>query len=216
VAGTAQVETATAAGTITTSGNATVTVTSTGMTGSPKAVSVAVLSGDTAAQWAEKVRTALAADAVIAARFTVGGTTTAISLTRKPLNTFTVDDTDYPFYPANDSSLNIALADGTSDGITEAATSANTTTGVATDGAIVFNEGLDFQGNSIDYISPQAVDIRSNSGAVVFADTGVFLIPLASGKRFCSDSGDMFELLETITSQTDPVDLEICIAGTLT
>ena len=125
-AGTPQVETATAAGSITVSGNATAIVTSAGMTGSPKTITFAVLSGDTAVQWAAKARTALEADSVIAARFTVGGSTTAISLTRKPINSFTVEEGVVNFYAANDGTLNIALADATSTGITEAATSTNT------------------------------------------------------------------------------------------
>lgn len=53
-AGTAQVDTATAAGTITLAGNASVTVTSAGMTGSPLTLSVAVANTDTAATWAGK------------------------------------------------------------------------------------------------------------------------------------------------------------------
>lgn len=116
--GTAQVETATAAGTISGSGNASVTVTGAGITGSPKTISVAVVNGDTAATWAGKVRTALAADAAVTALYTVGGSSTTITLTRTVA-------------AANDATLNIALANGTCTGITTAATSANTTAGVA-------------------------------------------------------------------------------------
>ncbi len=114
----AQVETATVAGTITTAGNATVTVTAAGMTGSPKAISVAVALSDNAAAIAGKVRTALAADSAVAALFTVSGAGTAVILTRSaPV--------------ANDATLNIALADGTCVGVTAAPTSADTTAGVA-------------------------------------------------------------------------------------
>ncbi len=116
--GTAQVETATAAGSVTGDGNASVVVTGAGLTGSPITLAVAVVNGDTAAQWATKVRAALTANAIIAAMYTVGGSTTAISLTR--------------ITPAaNDGTLNIALATGTATGITTAATSTNTTAGVA-------------------------------------------------------------------------------------
>jgi len=120
VAPVAQVETATAAGSVTGSGNATVIVTAAGMTGSPKTFNVPVLNGDTAAQWADKVRIALAADSAVTALFTVGGTSTSIVLTRTN-----------PAGVANDATLNISLANGTSTGITTAATSANTTAGVA-------------------------------------------------------------------------------------
>jgi hypothetical protein len=117
-AGTAQVETATAAGTITGAGNATVTVTSAILAGSPLAVSVAVALNDTAATWAGKVRTALGENEAIAALYTVGGSSTSISLTARTT-------------AANDTTLNIALANGTCTGITNAGTSTNSTAGVA-------------------------------------------------------------------------------------
>src|SRR5215813_4813903 len=69
--GTAQVETATAAGTITGSGNASVVVTSANMPGSPRTVLVAVTNGDTASVWAQKVRDALAADPVVLAHISI-------------------------------------------------------------------------------------------------------------------------------------------------
>jgi hypothetical protein len=81
-AGVNQVETATAAGTITANGNATVIVTGDDIAGSPLTVSVAVLNTDTAATWAGKVRTALGAVSAITSLYTVCGSTTAISLTR--------------------------------------------------------------------------------------------------------------------------------------
>jgi hypothetical protein len=116
-AGVNQVETATAAGTITASGNATVVVTGDDVVGSPLTVSVAVLNTDTAATWAGKVRTALGAVSAIASLYTVGGSTTAISLTRIVKR-------------YNDSTLNISLANGTCTGITTAATSVGTTEGI--------------------------------------------------------------------------------------
>lgn len=110
---TAQVDTATAAGSVTDSGNMTATVTAAGMTGSPKAISVAVVNGDTPALWAEKVRTALRADSAVSGMFAVGGSGTAIRLVSK-------------YAAANDATLNLALATGTATGITAAPTSANT------------------------------------------------------------------------------------------
>jgi hypothetical protein len=166
-AGTAQVETATAAGTITGAGNASVVVTSAGMSGSPLTVSVAVANGDTAATWAGKVRTALAANATIAARFTVSGSTTAIVLTRKPTSTFTVGATTVNIYPANDTTLNISLDNGTCTGITTAGTSTNTTSGVATSGCQIFDgDGKDFEGVTIPTIDAmQGTLIKCNSGS---------------------------------------------------
>jgi hypothetical protein len=115
-AGENQVETATAAGTITASGNATVIVTGDDIVGSPLTVSVAVLNADTAATWAGKVRTALGAVSAISSVYTVGGSTTAITLTRI--------DKRY-----NDPTLNISLNNGTCTGITPALTSVSTTPG---------------------------------------------------------------------------------------
>lgn len=121
VTATPQVETATAAGSVSGDGNAAVVVTGAGITGSPVTLAVAVLNGDTPTAWAAKVRTAINANAAIAALYTAGGTGTAITLTRNAA-------------AANDGTLNISLATGTATGITTAASSANTTAGVAADG----------------------------------------------------------------------------------
>jgi hypothetical protein len=168
VTGAAQVETATAAGTITASGNASVTVTSAGMTGSPLTISVPVVLGDTASVWAGKVRTALAANATIAAGFVVGGTTTAISLARIPATIGGLQ-----IFSANDGTLNIALANGTCTGITAAPTSANTTAGVATSGVKLYDgDGKDFEGNTLPSVGViYAQLIVLSSGDVTFADT---------------------------------------------
>lgn len=118
--GVAQQETATVVGTITGDGNATVVVTAAGMTGSPATISVPVLNGDTASVVGGKIRTVLAANATIAAFFTVGGTTTAVRLTAITA-------------AANDGTMNISVDNGTCTGLTTAATSANTTAGVKGD-----------------------------------------------------------------------------------
>lgn len=115
--GAAQVETATVGGGATASANVIVTVTAAGMTGSPKAINVAVTNGDTAAQVAAKIRTALAADSAVAAMFQVGGAGATVTLTRNTP-------------AANDATLNIGI-DGSTNGtgVPNAATSANTTAG---------------------------------------------------------------------------------------
>ncbi len=114
----AQVETATAAGTITGAGHATVIVTGALVAGSPLTVSVAVANADTAAVWAGKVRAALAALPAITTNYVVGGAGALITLTAKAA-------------AANDATLNIDLDNGDSTGITTAHSSANTTPGVA-------------------------------------------------------------------------------------
>ncbi len=118
-----QVETATAAGTVTTAGNALVTVTS-ALFEEAEAIDVPVELDDDAAAIALAIRTALAANANVAEHFTVSGETDAVILTAK-------------LEAANDATLNIAIDDGTgegaSEGVTTAATSANTTAGVPHD-----------------------------------------------------------------------------------
>ena len=185
-AGTAQVETATAAGTITGSGNASVVVTAAGMTGSPKTINVPVLNGDTAAVWAGKLRAALAADTAVAALFVVSGTSTSIILTRKPSKTYAIGATSLPIRVANDSTLNIALDNGTCTGIT-AASSANTTAGVATVGAHLFDgDGKDFEGVTIPTINAvQGMLIQNDSasnGAVSINGTTYDLTTVSQGQ----------------------------------
>ena len=186
-AGTAQVETATAAGTITGSGNASVVVTAAGMTGSPKTINVPVVNGDTAAVWAGKVRTALVADTAVAALFDVSGTSTSIILTRKPSKTYTIGLTSVPIRVANDSTLNIALNNGTCTGITTAASSANTTLGVATVGAYLFDgDGKDFEGVTIPGINAvNGMLIQNDSasdGAVSINGTTYDLTTVSQGQ----------------------------------
>lgn len=118
VNGNKQVETATVAGAITTAGNAAVIVTATGMAGTPKTISVPVADDDSAAVVALKIREVLNVDAAVIAKFTVGGYGTAVTLTALTA-------------AANDTSLNISIADGTCVGLTAAPTSTSTTPGLA-------------------------------------------------------------------------------------
>lgn len=149
-----QVETATAAGTVTGAGNGKATITAAGLTGSPLDITFAV-TDEVAADWAALARTAIAANTDVAAMFDVSGTSTSIILTRKPLATYTVGSEQLIMAYANDATLNIALDNDTSTGITTAATSANTTTAVEADGAYIWNDDIDFEG--IALASPSAV-----------------------------------------------------------
>ncbi len=164
-AGTKQVETATAAGTITTAGNVAVTVLS-GATGTVT-LAVAAALNDTASQWAAKVRTALAANTTIAANFVVSGSTTAIVLT--PL-----------LAAANDTTLNIGLADGTSVGVTTAASSANTTPGVApaiTSTSALIKAAIEANTDAMRLVSIAHSGADDGTGIV----TALAATPLASG-----------------------------------
>ncbi len=123
--GTAQVETATVAGTIGAAGagNVSVTITS-DYYDDPYVVAVAVANDDTAALVAGKIRTALAADTNVTNYYTVGGSSATVTLTAKTAG-------------VNDATLNIATATGTATGLTAAPTSVNTTPGVAPDDAVM-------------------------------------------------------------------------------
>ena len=201
VAGTAQVETATAAGGITGSGNATVTVTGAYIDASPVAVSVAVVNGDTAAQWADKARVALAANAAIAAKFTVSGASTAIILTAKPSGAYS----SFPIYRANDATLNIALANGTCTGITAAPTSADTTAGVATGGAKIYDgDGLDFEG-----VALAAIDNLNGVLIKCAAGNGTFDDSAGTSGVMSGDSSLGYYSAHQISNNTGSTDLSI-------
>lgn len=120
-AGTAQVETATvtAASGATSNGNLPVTVTSALLPSGQAVVQVALTTAsNTAALVATAIRAALAADAAVGAKFTVGGTGADVVLTVRPA-----------FVAANESSMNVAWTGVL--GITAVTTSTNTTAGVA-------------------------------------------------------------------------------------
>lgn len=169
--GVQQVETATAATTATAGGNITVTVTAAGMTGSPKAVVVPILIGDTATVWAGKVRTALAADVDISGFFNIGGSTTAIVLTRRDA-------------AADDTTINIAIADTDTTGITPVVTSANTTAGVV--GASVYARPFSV---TLDIPNVQDVLHRMNSADTSFINT--LEIPILPIMTFRTDADDL-------------------------
>jgi hypothetical protein len=169
-AGTSQVETATAVGTITLAGNATVTIASARFAVSPIVLSVPVALSDTAATWAGKVRNAISANAEIASIFTISApSANQIRLTE------TIPAFD------NDSTLNIALANGTCTGITAAPTSANTTAGVA--GAVTLvGSGVDFEGLAFTS-SPKEMLIRCLTGTIsVSSSAGLNGVNIAAGQ----------------------------------
>ena len=152
-----QVETATAAGTISLTGNAAIVVTAARVAGSPVTLSVPVVNGDTAATWAGKVRLALAANPAISAVYTVGGTSTAITLTETVAQN-------------NDATLAISLANGTCTGITTFGSSANTTAGI---GGVQLlantGDGKDMEGISLGTLQNMyGAIVRVTSGSASF------------------------------------------------
>jgi len=201
-AGTAQVETATAAGTITLSGDATVVVTGAGITGSPVTLSVAVLDTDTAATWAGKVRTALLANGPITALYTVGGSTTAISLTEIVPN-------------GNDGTLNISLGNGTCTGITTAATSANATAGVA---PAITSTGADVR----DAVNDDADASALVTAAHKTANTGVGVVTAMAedsltggldGAQYVTVNGEEFGWVTEAGDELDDTRTEVLVGA---
>jgi hypothetical protein len=195
VASRAQVETATIAGTITASGagNALITVTGSLIVGSPLAVNVAVANSDTAATVAGKVRTALGLQTAITDFYTVGGSSATVTLTKKV--PFTFDDT----------TLNIASANGTCAGLTPNGTSANTTTGQAATGTlniVVTAPGMSGSPKTVpvtiaasDTTAQQTVKVVA--ALVADADVNAFFAPtgtttvILTARNFAANEGTM-------------------------
>ena len=136
--GVLQVTTTPIVGTITQSGNATVTITGAGIAGSPVAVSVPVLLNDTTTQSAAKMAAAINANAAIAAMYTATSSVANLILTALKC-------------AANDATLNIAYTNGTCLGLTPDATSDATTAGVRGDfrGAPSLSYALNTTANAI-------------------------------------------------------------------
>lgn len=152
----AQVETATVAGTLTADGIAQVTVTSALLPGGSKTIPVTMADTDTASIAAGKIRTALAADADVSNFYTVGGSSTSVTLTA--LNA-----------AENDSTLNIAIATGTATGLTAAPTSANTTAGV--DGTTT----------EVPVVTVESVKVATDNGSGLSTATDCFVACATSG-----------------------------------
>ena len=192
VAGTAQVETATivAASGCTSNGTMSLVVTSAGMTGSPKSVDVALTTAahTSATLIATAARTALEADTVVAARFTIGGTGANITLTRKPTATYTVPGGTLDLYAANDATLNLAIPSGL--GVTAAGTSTNTTAGVVSSGVKIYDgDGKDLEGVTLPtttILRAIRVDVADKSGidGIQMTDSFGMSFPLVPGQTF--------------------------------
>ena len=217
VAGAAQVETAivTAGSGITTDGNATVTVTAAGMTGSPKAISVPLTAAahTSATLIAVAIATALNADTAYAAMFTATSSGANVITTRKPTSTHTVPGGTLNLYAANDGTLNIALANGTCAGITTAATSTNTTAGVISDGVKIYDNATDFEGNAIpeiDTINSILYQVATGTITIDGADLEYTRMAALSAILRVYPTTDAYY---TITSES-ATDLTITVVGT--
>ena len=217
VAGNAQVETATFVGSCTTGGTMPLVLTSAGMTGSPLTVNVPLTTAahTTATLVAAAARTALEADAVVSARFTIGGSGAVVTLTRKPTVEYTEGTTSVPIYGANDATLNLAIPSGL--GITAAASSADTTAGVATDGVKIFGDGVDFEGVALVAMADVlAASFALSTGDISYADgsseSGRIGISGAENRIFAGGISINFGGTFTFTS-SGAADITITVVG---
>ena len=172
VAGVAQVETATvvAAAGATSAGTCTLTFTSAAVTGSPVSVAVPLTTAsNTEALVTAALVAGLVANSAISDKFDIVRSGSTIVATRKV-------DSDGN-YVANDGTLNIAIPAGL--GITAAATSANTTAGVASSGVQVLDgNGEDFEGVTLVSMARiYALEINVTSGSAS-ATNGTQVLPL--------------------------------------
>ena len=217
VAGNAQVETATFVGSCTTTGTMPLVLTSAGMTGSPLTVNVPLTTAahTTASLIAAAARTALELDATVAARFTVGGSGAVVSITRKPTVEYAEGSTAVPIYGANDATLNLAIPSGL--GITAAASSADTTAGVATDGVKIFGDEVDFEGVAlVEMATIHAMQLAIAAGAITYTngsnETGSMGDYGADNRIFAGATGTFTGSPVTFTAVSQ-ADLTITIAG---
>lgn len=147
-----QIEAVTIAGSVSGSGNAVITITANGMTSSPKAINVAVVNGNDASAAAALMRYVLATDSVISGFFLVGGATTTVQLTAR-------NDA------ANDTTMNIAVANGTCVGLTPVPISSNVQAGVA-----VINNGYCTLDEFKAYARIDTTSILDDSVLVMFIE----------------------------------------------
>ena len=146
----AQIETATAVGTITSEGFALATLVSRDLSsGAPIDVEFAVEQEDTPEIWAKKAVDALRANPQISGRFEIRNSLDKIILISKPTG-----DSQYPLYPLTDPTLNLSLSNGIGPGactgIVISSSSADT------------SEGADFEDSisgTITAITPTKITI---------------------------------------------------------
>lgn len=213
-AGTAQVDTATvtAASGATSSGNLTVTVTAAGMTGSPKAITVALTTTahTTATLIATAIAAALNADADYSALFTATSSTNTVITTRNA--------SSLGILPADDATLNVAIAAGL--GVSAAASSANTTAGVASSGANISDgDAKDFEGITIPTIvTLKGFWVKCVTGAVTMTSTNEDAKYRAGEYRVtANDTNSLSDLLATLTfNATADSDIYLTVVGKTT
>lgn len=166
---TKQVETATVVGAITQSGDATIVVTAAGIVGSPLTLSVGVLNADAIATTANKIRNVLSRTKAVTDMFVVSGDGATVVLTQIEPS-------------GNDSTLNISIDNGTCTGLTTAASSANTTAGVAV---------------TIDTVSEYVTFVNDGTSWVISNRYGINLSETFANKTIDAASNKMKNIVLT-------------------
>jgi hypothetical protein len=217
VAGTAQVETntVTAASGCTSNGTMTLVVTAAGLAGSPLNVPVALTIAEhtTATLIAEEAAIALNATAAVAALFTATSSGADIILTRKAVTSYTVPGGTLNTYAANDATLNLNIPSGL--GVTASATSTDTTAGVVTSGAKIYDTGTDFEGETIGTIATLYGVLQSAStGTGVIAGSVDDVAPYSAGSVILMSNANGLpnETALTITATTE-TDITVTVIG---
>ena len=200
--GVLQVDTATCAGTVTGTGNAILTITGAQLASSPLAVSVPVVSGDVDTVWAAKALAALKSSAASDYYDFALPTSTSISITPRR-------------WALNDSTLNLAIANGTSTGITPEPTSANTT---ASSGVWVFDgAGKDFEGDTLRTITKiRGILVESTSGQSQYVNDYITATLVGTGDAQLSSWGAALADPSTValTANSNGARIKITIVGT--
>ena len=217
VAGVAQVETntVTAGSGITSDGTMTLVVTAAGLAGSPLNVPVAltIATHTTAILIATAAAAALNANAAVAALFTASSSTANIVLTRNAVTSYTVPGGTLNTYAANDATLNLNIPSGL--GVTASATSTDTTAGVVTSGAKIYDAGTDFEGETLGTISTLYSVMHSTpTGTGVIAGNVDDLVPYSAGSviLMSNSAGLTNETALTITATTQS-DITVTVIG---
>jgi len=212
-AGVYQVETATVVvGTVAAAGDVVVTVTGVNIGNSPKEVNVTVATGDSTYMVASKIATALALQSDITTNYVVNCVGELVSLTSKlPV--------------ADDTTINIAI-DGTTNStdVTDAATSANTATGVAGSRWVDFDttyniELLTGDGSKTIYVKVRddVGNVSSSANASITLDTTSPVVTVTLGPTPSKISKVTGWNLARITFESDEpfVEYKVCYVDNL-
>lgn len=172
---TKQVETATVVANITLAGTATAIITGAYISGSPVTVTFNVLLADDSNAVALAARTAIALNSAVSDQYQVSGATDKIILTDRQAR-------------ANDSTLNIATANGGCTGITAAPASANTTAGTGVTNAYATLAEFKVYASVRGGTTP--TDANDDNAIEIILNKASRYIDNQTGRRFWANTAD--------------------------